>query len=381
MMPDYKGGSIVNLMSSIMSACGAKSQYKTLRHLSPAEMKSKNIVLLVIDGLGHDYVMNAKKSYLRSQIKGKMTSVFPPTTAAAITTFMTGLAPHNHGITGWYMFLKEFGTIVAPLPFISRYGGPELSAINPFASEIFDHKSVFDKLKVKTFIVQDAELIDSAYTNAHAGRAKKLACTTFDSLAKQVKKVVSGKGKKFVYAYWPEFDHICHLDGKASKSAARHYNFLDRKIRKFVKSIKGTDTTVIIVADHGHIDTVKSKMLFVENHPVLADSLTVPLSGEPRAAYCFVRPSKTRQFEAYVRKKLSTVCSLQKSSDLIKKNCYGLFKPHPKLKDRIGDYVLLMKKNYVFRDSLLGKLPRIHIGNHGGISEEEMFVPLIVVKA
>ena len=60
-LPNYKDGSIVNLMSSISRAFGTRAKYKPLKILNPSELKSKNIVLIVIDGLGYEYLMNYKK--------------------------------------------------------------------------------------------------------------------------------------------------------------------------------------------------------------------------------------------------------------------------------------------------------------------------------
>ena len=51
-----------------------------------------------------------------------------------------------------------------------------------------------------------------------------------------------------------------------------------------------------------------------------------------------------------------------------------------KLFDRVGDYVLVMKDNYVVEDSILGEKRPPHIGHHGGVSSGEMFVPLIVIN-
>ena len=52
-LPNYKDGSIVNLMSSIAGSFGLKTKYKPLKDL--ANIKSKNIVLIIIDGLGYNY--------------------------------------------------------------------------------------------------------------------------------------------------------------------------------------------------------------------------------------------------------------------------------------------------------------------------------------
>ena len=64
--PDYKEGSIVNLMSSIAQAFNGRTPYKNLKVLSPQELKkSKNIVLFVIDGMGYNYLINQKNSFLK----------------------------------------------------------------------------------------------------------------------------------------------------------------------------------------------------------------------------------------------------------------------------------------------------------------------------
>jgi len=63
-----------------------------------------------------------------------------------------------------------------------------------------------------------------------------------------------------------------------------------------------------------------------------------------------------------------------------KKELFGLFNPNKKLFNRVGDYVLIMKENYVIMDSLLGEKRGFHIGNHGGVSKQEMHVPLIIIK-
>jgi hypothetical protein len=54
---------------------------------------------------------------------------------------------------------------------------------------------------------------------------------------------------------------------------------------------------------------------------------------------------------------------------------YGLGKANKKLLDRVGDYVLIMKKDYVLKDHT----EHSEKASHGGFSDEEMYVPLITV--
>ena len=69
-----------------------------------------------------------------------------------------------------------------------------------------------------------------------------------------------------------------------------------------------------------------------------------------------------------------------KSSEFAARGLFGLGEPHPRLADRIGHYVLAMKKNFTIKDQILGEGSFQHYGVHGGLSRAEMLVPLIVVN-
>jgi predicted AlkP superfamily pyrophosphatase or phosphodiesterase len=383
-LPNYKDGSIVNLMSSISMAFDKKSRYKTLKILKPSELKSKNIVLLVIDGLGYDYLMKSKKdNILKQNLKGKITSVFPSTTAAAIPTFLTGVPVQQHALTGWFTYLKEIGAVSKILPFTARVKSYQLSESGVDPKKIFTEKPFFDKIKANSYIIQDKTIAYSDFSLTNKGKAKALSFkpSSLNGFFRQIKKAISSNNRrKYIYAYWADFDSICHVYGTKSPKTKKHFNDINKKLESFIKSIKKTDTTVIVTADHGFIDSDKSKLIDLKDHPKLADSIIIPLCAERRLAYCYVRPSKTKQFEDYIKKNLKHACYLYKSEELIKKNYFGLFKPNKKLYDRVGDYTLIMKDNYLIADSVLGEKKSFHIGNHGGVSNQEMHVPLVIIS-
>ncbi|MBN1994235.1 MAG: alkaline phosphatase family protein [Anaerolineae bacterium] len=384
-LPDYHGGSIVNLMSSIGQALGGESLYAPLTALLPAELAaSRNIVLLVIDGLGYEYLTTrGQDSVFYKHLRGQITSVFPSTTAACVTTFATGVAPQQHAITGWFVHLKELGVVSAILPFKPRHGGPPFGQAEIKAKDIFDQPPLTASLKADSYAIMPKDLVKSDYNQATAGRAKLLAYRNLGHFFKRLRKtILSGRGNRqqYIYAYWPKFDTLSHEQGNGSQKTARHFAELNKKLSAFLASLKHTDTTLIITADHGFIDNEAAQRIELKNHPKLQAALALPLCGEGRAAYCYVRPAKTAQFEDYVAAHLGDKAELFKSEALIAQNYFGLFEPHPRLFDRVGDYVLLMKDNYVIRDSLLGESRQVHIGYHGGVSKAEMFVPLIVIK-
>jgi arylsulfatase A-like enzyme len=155
---------------------------------------------------------------------------------------------------------------------------------------------------------------------------------------------------------------------------------VDAGFARLLAELAGTDTLVVATADHGFVDTHREKVIELDDHPDLAETLLVPLCGEPRVAYCYVRPSAQRAFEHYVETRLSHCATLARSADLIAQGWFGPGAAHPHLAERIGDYTLVMKDGYAIRDQVPGERRHRQIGVHGGTSEEEMLVPLVVAR-
>ncbi|MFH0875354.1 MAG: alkaline phosphatase family protein [archaeon] len=378
MKPDYNGGSLVNLMSTISLSFNKIQKYKPLNILAPKELTKKNTILIILDGLGYNYLMqHGDGTVFEKHLKGKITSVFPSTTASAITTFITGTAPMQHAITGWFMHLKEIGAIAKILPFNLRVGGPQLTQLGILRSEIFREKKFACKIDAKSYIITSLKI-----KKAENIKEKNITIRGYNSINGFFEKILFASkkpGRKYIYAYWPDFDTNCHEYGVSSRETLRHFFMLAKKTELLLRKIKNSD--VIITADHGLIDTPKEKCIFLNKHKKLYDCLTMPVCGDARCTYCYVRPDKVKEFTDYVENHLFFCCSLHKSEDLIKENYYGLFTPNKKLHERIGDFVLIAKDNYVLRDIIPGQKFKFLIGNHGGVSEDEMLVPLIFYSA
>src|SRR2546426_7865718 len=122
MLPNYSGGSLFNLVASIVQACGGEPRHPVLAALPDAELSdAENIVLVIIDGLGDNYLARrGAGGELARRRRASITSVFPSTTAAAITTSYTGRTPLEHGLTGWFTYFGAAGCVASPLQFRSR---------------------------------------------------------------------------------------------------------------------------------------------------------------------------------------------------------------------------------------------------------------------
>jgi len=384
-LPNYKDGSIVNLMSSIAQSFGVKTRYNPLKILPPNKINGyKNIVLMVIDGMGYEYLKKKENEdiILNSHLVGPMTSVFLPTTASAIATFLTGVAPQQHAFTGWFMHLKEIGVVSTILPFSPRFGGPVFSKNGIEITDVLDQKAFTSKIKAQNFSVNHKKIAYSDFSKEMSKNSKILPYGSLNGFFKQINKAINyNNKKKYIYAYWPEFDSLNHKHGVEHKKSEKHFKEIDKKLRSFIKNLKETNTLLIITADHGFVNTPIERIIKLEDHPKMKECLTLPLCGEGRVTYCYVHPSKAEEFEKYVKDKLGKYCDLFKGQELIDKNFFGLFEPNKKLFDRVGDYILIFKENYIIKDKIKRdkKKKKPNVGHHGGVSKDEMIVPLVLI--
>jgi len=376
-VPEYSGGSIVNLVCSLSKACGGKSPYPPLKMLPAKDIGAKNVIFLVIDALGYESLQRyGKGSFLWKHVKGTITSIFPSHTACCITSLMTGVAPQQHAIVGWHTYFKHAGGIITPLPYATRFGA-RITAAHLDPGTLFHIPFLMRTFKRKAYFVQPPHFGRSAF-NQRYNPSDVLRYRTLRGMFGQITNAVRARGgKRFIYAYWDRIDALSHKYGPESAQVRQHFQEIDAELRRLVGSLAGTDTLLVVTADHGQIKVPRRKFICLKDHPALSECISMRLLGTGRCAFCFVRPSKEKRFVSYVKKHLSRMCTLHKSEDLIRRGFFGIGRPDPRLWERTGDYVLLMKGDHYLTDESKKKYEP---GHHGGLSREEMLVPLAVIR-
>lgn len=381
--PSYDGESIVNLMASILSATGGRPQYPELQGLDIQHLaNAQHIVLLVIDGLGFEFLQTCPAGdVMRRHLRHGMTSVFPPTTATAVTTYLTGLAPRQHGLTGWFMYFKELDTVATVLPFTTRVGAIPLTDFGVSARTLLGHEPVFDGIDRVCFCVSPLQIAHSEFNQSHTGKAEIKPHDSMREFYSTIQDVIVETNEKtFTYAYWPKLDHLSHVNGVNSLSVEKHLAELDAGFDELQHRLEGTDTILLVTADHGFVDISPDRIVRVSDRPELRETLRLPLCGEPRTAYCYVSPACSRAFLDYVESELSEYAVCVESEALIQQGYFGPGPSHPGLRDRVGDFTLLMRDGYAIQDTLPGEEPPALIGMHGGCTTAELQVPLIIVE-
>ena len=335
---------------------------------------------MIVDGLGYNYLRKyGTGMVLQKNLKGSITSVFPPSTGSAITSFLSGLPPQQHGVVGWYVHLKEYGLVSRILPYTNVVDG---NVIDIPISNVIDVKGIFSDIEREYSMIYDHHIVNSVYTRNLSGKARRIGYSDIDTFFSGIRSTIAKtKKQSYVYSYWPTLDSVSHILGSKSPEARDHLQDFDRKLKDFVETLADTDTTLIITADHGFNDVALENVVYTRDHPKLMDCLQLPVCGDTRTGFCYVRPSKVSTFERYIEEDFGGICNLQKSEDMIRDGWFGFYDAHPRLTDRAGDYTLTFKEGHAIMNCFPGLEPPEMRGHHGGVSSDEMNVPLIVIES
>ncbi len=128
-LPAYGGRSIGNVASSVLRAFGAEPMPSALPLLPPVDSAllpaeliagARVVVLIVVDGLSRIARERVSESFASGPapvVDSTLTSVFPSTTAAALTSLQLGVAPASHGMVGYTLFIPSLGRVVNMVTF------------------------------------------------------------------------------------------------------------------------------------------------------------------------------------------------------------------------------------------------------------------------
>lgn len=383
--PEYRGNSIVNLLASLLRSRGGRSPHPGLAGFpGGAFRRARRAVYLVVDGLGEYqlqwYLKQVKKSpFFAAYPRQVITTVFPATTAAAVTTFATGAPPFEHGILGWHLHLGDLGMVSTILVGVTRTGMPMAGPDFPL-KQYLRLPSYLETVPGRRTLISYGVIPDSRYSKAGLRWHESSACTTLTGLVRQVVAFARGRGRGLAYAYWPGLDSLCHEFGCFRPKILRHMIAIDQALARLSKALRATGTALVVTADHGLVDTSPERCIELRDVPGFYDCLAVLPSGDAREISCFVRPYRLKTFRRIVRQSLRKACVCVEGDALVKGGFFGHGRQHPALAQRVGDFVLIARDGYAFNTTPPGMESGFKRGNHGGMSPEEMRAPLYIVS-
>jgi hypothetical protein len=170
------------------------------------------------------------------------------------------------------------------------------------------------------------------------------------------------------------------VHGSGSHQVAAQVASIEQAVAEAVDQLQGSGTLFLVTADHGFTDAPVEARLDLDLQPEVRECLAMPLTGEPRVAYCHVRSGWGERFEQRFEEAFGGAATLYSSEALVKTGWFGPGPVHAKLLDRVGDYTAVCGPGRILVDNLPGASRFDQLGVHGGMSDEELRVPLLAVR-
>lgn len=360
--PNYEKG-LANLISSIENYYGIKNDKKTIQVVDEALKNNyKNIILVLYDGFGYNILKKNKElaPFLNKNLVDKISSVFPSTTTAATQTIVSGLTPYEHGWLGWDMYMKKYDEV------ISLFLNTEKESALP----IEGYTSTYEELPIMKVTDKISKLngckgtIVSSYGD--------VTYTDIDDMNDQIVNISKNDKKNYIYAYYSDPDCMMHITGTDSDEAKEMFSMIDSKFKELCDSLE--DSLVIMIADHGHINT---EWITLTDYPAIIEMLKGTTAIDSRASSFRVKDEYLEVFPKIIKEIIKDDFLLLSKKEVCDKKIFGNGNKNKLFDDAVGDFIAVAISNKAIRYSDKHKLFK---SAHAGITEDEVYVPLVMVK-
>jgi type I phosphodiesterase/nucleotide pyrophosphatase len=402
--PDYEGGGLLNLAATVLDVLGARDEQDPplLGALDPALREGvRQVVLILADGLGLGQLralcaagdMPFLASVLERARRGdraqliEATTIFPSTTAAAITTLNTARTPQEHGNIAYFLWLEEFAQVTQMLrwgPGATRRGSyfddPELDP-----REYVKVDSVHARLRrhgAVSYVIEPEIFRREAMTRMHAVEASYAGYTLPSTMSVRLRELLErrpwGEGPAYIYAYWAGIDTAGHLYGPRSPEHATEAALFDAALKRALAGRPSGDTLVIVTADHGHAATDPERLIDLIGDEQLRGLLRNPIAGEPRLA--FLHTDQPERVKQHLERRYPDTFFVFDRDEAIAAGLFGSGDPEV-ARRRVGEVCAMLG------DDRAASIVRVdgqvfrHKGSHGGMSPDEMKIPVLAWRA
>ena len=265
--------------------------------LPPLDAAPPRVVAVLIDALGWMFLERfAERAPLLARLAAdgvisQLTTQFPSTTTAHVTTLHTAQPVGRHGAYEWFIYEPSLDRIVCPLtagfageaPGGLVAAGADLRAVYPQDDGLAIR---LGRLGVTCASVQPLQTVDSPFTRLVCAAATVHGVESARAGAALAARLAQAAAPSLTLLYLDDFDAVGHELGPGDpRSEALALTLLEAIERELVDALAGTPGALVLVfADHGQVATDPERCVYVnERCPQLVPLLREGADGRPLA--------------------------------------------------------------------------------------------------
>ena len=358
-----------------------------------ASRKYDAVVLFLVDGFGWRFFERFQDAPFLKRIAKqgrveKLTSQFPSTTAAHLTTIHTGWNVGQSGVHEWVYYEPLVDAVIAPLLF--SYSGLwerdllKSTGVNP--SLIYPRGMFYpelEKMGVKPFGFGLREYTPSTFSSVVMEGAELRAFKTLSEALINVGLLLEKLTQPtYLYLYFDRIDMLAHDYGPTSPQAeAEIKTFLLMMEYYFERVFHGKRTLFLMTADHGQVEVDPKTTIFLNTNPQFMGierflkmnrkgQLLVP-AGSPRDMFLYVKDDLLEEAQAFLAPRFEGKADVVPTEFLIDDGYFGP-EVSARFRERVGNLVILPYRYESVWWYEKGKFEQRFYGHHGGLTPEEM---------
>jgi hypothetical protein len=189
-------------------------------------------------------------------------------------------------------------------------------------------------------------------------------------------RIENAEGPTYTQLYYPGVDSAAHKHGPAAAAVRAEVDLLEREIERLAAAL-GPRARIVVSADHGLIEAPDAAKVLFPPEGDLAELLVTPPSGESRVPFFHCRPGRAAEFARRFRSALGDAFLLLTPDEVAASGLLGSVTLPAVTRSRLGDFVALAAGDQVLVHAPDREIAALK-GFHGGLSADEVRVPLIV---
>ncbi len=368
-----------------------------------ASQRFDQVIVILADAFGWSFIERfagdhpAIQRFLKEGRAEKLTSQFPSTTAAHITTMLSGQAVGEHGVFEWQYYEPQLDAMIVPLlySFAGDHEPGTLWTTRIHPQRLLPARTQFQALQaagVACYAYVPSMLTAAPYSQVMMQGATLVGGKTLPETLVNLRDIAGRQANRAChYLYFPDIDSVCHDYGPDSEQVRAEVDaFLDVLERVLLAQAhrRFRHTLLLVTADHGQTAVNPDTTLYLNLHPDFerlrpllrtnqAGALLTP-GGSARDLFLYVRQERSEEAENVLRGMVDGRADVVQTGDLVSQGAFGPV-ASPTFRSRLSSLVILPHAHEAVWWYEKDRFEQRFHGHHGGLSADEMEIPLLAL--